>query len=99
MSKNIVLVVSMGLSAIIGIWAVVSPDDVTTAAVALTSGAMQYLDWLFMMTCTMFVFLCVYLAVTPYGEIKLGRDDEEPEFSTASWIATNTGLPGISAKA
>lgn len=85
--KNIVLIISVGLSAIIGIWSVVSPDDVTGAAVALTSGALEYLDWLFMLTCTMFVFLVVFLAVSRYGEIKLGRDEEEPEFSTASWIA------------
>jgi glycine betaine transporter len=31
--------------------------------------------------------LGVLLAASPYGRIKLGHDDDEPEFSTASWIA------------
>ncbi|MCG8593486.1 MAG: BCCT family transporter [Kiloniellales bacterium] len=87
MAKNAVLIVSVALSAIIGIWSVVAPDQVTGAAVALTSGALNYLDWMFMLTCTMFVLLSVYLAVGPYADIKLGHDDDEPEFSTGSWIA------------
>ena len=87
MAKNMVLIVSMALSAIIGVWSVVAPDQVTGAAVALTSGALSYLDWLFMLACTMFVLLSIYLAVGKYGDIKLGQDHEEPEFSTASWIA------------
>ncbi len=87
MAKNLVLIVSLGLTAIIGIWSVVAPDHVTGAAVALTSGALEYLDWLFMLACTMFVLLSIYLAVGPYADIKLGHDDDEPEFSTGSWIA------------
>ena len=87
MAKNAVLIVSVALSAIIGIWSVVAPDQVTGAAVALTSGALKYLDWMFMLACTMFVLLSVYLALGPYGDIKLGHDDDEPEFSTGSWIA------------
>ena len=87
MAKNAVLIVSVTLSAIIGIWSVVAPDQVTGAAVALTSGALNYLDWMFMLACTGFVMLSVYFAVGPYGDIKLGHDDDEPEFSTGSWIA------------
>ncbi len=87
MGKNTVLIVSLGLSAVIGVWSVVAPDQVTGAAVALTSGALEYLDWMFMLACTMFVLLSVYLALGPYGDIKLGHDDDEPEFSTGSWIA------------
>ena len=87
MAKNAVLIFSVALSAIIGIWSVVAPDQVTGAAVALTSGALNYLDWMFMLACTMFVLLSVYLAVGPYADIKLGHDDDEPEFSTGSWIA------------
>ena len=85
--KRLVLILSMGLCIAIGIWGVVLPDQLTGSAVALTSGALKYLDWMFMLVCTLFIFLAIYLAVGPYGDIKLGHDDEEPEFSTASWIA------------
>ena len=87
LGKNLVLIVSLALSAIIGIWSVAAPDQVTGAAVALTSGALAYLDWMFMLACTMFLLLSLYLALGPYGDIKLGHDDDVPEFSTGSWIA------------
>lgn len=29
----------------------------------------------------------IFLAFSSYGSIELGKNDEEPEFSTASWLA------------
>jgi len=29
----------------------------------------------------------MFLAFGPYGSVRLGKDDEEPEFSTVSWIS------------
>jgi glycine betaine transporter len=52
--------------------------------------------WLFVLTSAAFVAFSVYLAVTRYGNIKLGPDDSEPEFSTFSWVsmmfATGMGI-------
>jgi len=43
-----------------------------------------------------FVALMLLLALSRYGRIRLGRDDERPEFSTVSWIsmmfATGMGI-------
>ena len=86
-TKNSVLIISMGLSAAIGLWGVLLPESMTNAAVALTSGALAYLDWFYMLVCTMFLLLSLYLAIGPYGSVKLGADDDTPEFSTGSWIA------------
>ena len=32
------------------------------------------------------LLVAVYLAFSRYGRIKLGRDDDQPEFSTVSWL-------------
>lgn len=45
------------------------------------------LGWLFILSATGFVIFAVFLAVSKYGRIPLGRDDEAPEFRTVSWIA------------
>ena len=58
MAKNAVLIFSVALSAIIGIWSVVAPDQVTGASVALTSGALNYLDWMFMLALLFSDFTC-----------------------------------------
>ena len=52
--------------------------------------------WLFVLTSAGFVGFSAYLAITRYGNIKLGPDDSEPEFSTFSWVsmmfATGMGI-------
>lgn len=65
-----------------------------------TSEALGWLTsnfgWLFVLTSTSFVLFAGYLAVTRYGNIKLGPDDSKPEFSTFSWVsmmfATGMGI-------
>ena len=52
--------------------------------------------WLFILTSAAFLVFSAYLAITRYGNIKLGPDDSEPEFSTFSWVsmmfATGMGI-------
>lgn len=48
---------------------------------------MDKTGWLFVLTASGFVVFVVWLAMSRYGNIPLGRDDEEPEFRTVSWIA------------
>lgn len=52
--------------------------------------------WMFVLTSAAFVLFSAYLAISRYGNIKLGPDDSEPEFSTFSWVsmmfATGMGI-------
>jgi glycine betaine transporter len=33
------------------------------------------------------LFFCIGLAISPYGSVRLGTDEDRPEFSTPSWLA------------
>ncbi len=70
-----------------GIWGVLSPEQMTSAAVGFTQFSITGASWYWLLLCTGFVILSAYLALGPYGKVKLGAADEEPEFSTPSWIA------------
>ena len=48
---------------------------------------MSNTGWLFVLTSSAFVVFVLWLALSRFGNIPLGRDDEEPEFRTISWIA------------
>lgn len=43
--------------------------------------------WLFVLAGTIFVGYILFIAFSKFGHIRLGKDGEEPEFSTASWVA------------
>lgn len=42
--------------------------------------------WLYLVAMFSFVLFAIYLAFSKYGNIKLGPDDSEPEFSNLSWF-------------
>ncbi|MCQ6276967.1 BCCT family transporter [Bacillus sp. V3B] len=43
--------------------------------------------WYYLILVTLIVVFCIYLIFSPVGAIKLGKPDEKPEFSRASWFA------------
>ena len=45
------------------------------------------LDWYYVLTVCVAVFVSLYLMCSRYGNIRLGDDDARPEFSTFSWLA------------
>jgi len=63
------------------------PDVFTDAVSGLTRAFFRSIDWFFLTTVTGMLFVAIWLAVSRFGSVRLGRDDEEPEFSTASWLA------------
>ena len=87
MKINPVFLLSLAICVPMGIWGVLSPEDMTAAAVGFTQFSIAGASWYWLLLCTGFVILSAYLALGPYGKVKLGADDEEPEFSTPSWIA------------
>ncbi|GAB5467080.1 MAG: glycine betaine transporter OpuD [Rhodospirillales bacterium] len=84
---NTVFVVSMASCAAIGLWGIIDPDTMTATLLGFTNYTLTGVSWAWLFICTAFLALSLIMAFGPYGKIRLGRDDEEPEFSTASWIA------------
>lgn len=84
---NTVFIVSMACCAGIGIWGIISPDGMTGTMLGFTNYSLTGVSWAWLFICSSFLFLSLYMAFGPYGSIRLGKDDEEPEFSTLSWIA------------
>lgn len=67
--------------------ALVSPD--TTSSLVSTAGStvIDTLGWYYVILTFGFIVFCGWLALSRFGEITLGKDDEKPEFSTFSWFA------------
>lgn len=68
-------------------WGIYSPESVSTTANTAFAWGMEHAGWLFNIVMFVCLVLVVVIAFTRMGEIRLGKDDEEPEFSRFSWIA------------
>ncbi|MCT7660951.1 BCCT family transporter [Mycobacterium deserti] len=69
------------------VWGGVSTTTLADASSAGLAWVMTNVGWFFVLTASGFVVFVLWLAISRYGDIPLGRDDEEPEFRTVSWIA------------
>ncbi|MGV0850891.1 BCCT family transporter [Mycolicibacterium phlei] len=80
-----------GVTAVIALaflaWGFVSAESLATASDSALTWVMDNTGWLFVLTASGFVVFIIYLALSRYGAIPLGRDDEEPEFHAVSWVA------------
>ncbi len=47
----------------------------------------QHFSWLYVVSMTAFLVFVLWLALSRYGKIRLGPDDQRPEFPTISWFA------------
>jgi len=54
---------------------------------AVVDRIIEWLGWLYLLITTGFLAFVVWLAFSRYGTIRLGRDDETPEFGRFSWFA------------
>jgi choline/carnitine/betaine transport len=83
--------VVFGVTAVIAVgflvWGFVSTPSLSSVSGAALTWTMENTGWLFVVTSSAFVIFVLWLAVSRFGAIPLGRDDEEPEFRTVSWIA------------
>jgi glycine betaine transporter len=91
-----VFAVAAALAVAFVLWGAIAPDkmgDLTDKAMSWVTGSF---GWLFVLTSGAFLLFAGYLALSRYGNIKLGPDDSVPEFSKFSWVsmmfATGMGI-------
>lgn len=76
----------LGCAAIAAIaWIV--PESFGEVALAGVAAVIERLDRVFLVTSSLLVLVCMWLALGRHGRRRLGRADERPEFSTFAWIA------------
>ena len=77
-------------------YAAVDSEGFTEGAGSVLTWITGNWGWFFVLCSGFFVIFSVFLAMSRYGNIKLGPDDSTPEFSTFSWVsmmfATGMGI-------
>jgi glycine betaine transporter len=69
------------------IFGVAAPEAFGVVAGNLFNYMITSWGWSFILGASIFLFLIVFLLLSPVGEIKLGEDDEKPAYSNQVWFA------------
>lgn len=68
-------------------WTLVSPGSAEAVFLALQGGIVRNFSWYYVLVAAFFVAFSLFVGFGKFGDIKLGKDADEPEFSTASWFS------------
>ena len=68
------------------IWTILSPQGVGSVFSSILSTFTSDFGWLYLVVVSFFIVFLLYLALSRYGKIRLGEDNEKPEYSTFSWF-------------
>ncbi|MBD8077996.1 BCCT family transporter [Cellulosimicrobium arenosum] len=86
-TNRAVFVVAAILTGAFIVWGIVGTESLTTASDAALGWVSSSFGWMFsLLTVVVFLFM-LWVGYGRYGSVRLGRDDEQPEFSRISWIA------------
>lgn len=86
-AANLVFWISALITIIIALWGIISNNSFAESADKLMQGLKDHFSWLYLGVMLGFVLFCLILACSKFGSIRLGADDEKPEYSTISWFA------------
>ncbi|MFE7121779.1 BCCT family transporter [Streptomyces sp. NPDC057654] len=82
-------VVSIGAAAVLGVvaWAAFGKHSFDRASSAALGWVLSNFAWLFVIAADVFLVMAVLISLSRFGRIRLGRDEDRPEFGNLAWIA------------
>lgn len=86
-SYNAVFNISMVISLLITLLAIMNKTMMDSSSKVLLHIATTYFGWFYLLLVAGFLVFSFWLAFSRYGSIVLGPDGGKPEFSTISWFA------------
>jgi hypothetical protein len=80
----VVFSVAAGLVGLFVVWGVVFTDSLASATESTLTWLLERFGWLFVLSAAAFVAFAAYMGFSRYGTMRLGRDEDRPEFNTVN---------------
>jgi glycine betaine transporter len=81
------MVLSAGFILLVVLWGILVPDNMASVFNDVLAALTRNFGWLYLWIVLALVLFAAFVAFSRYGNLKLGGEDEEPEFSAGSWFA------------
>ncbi len=76
-----------GVIIVFVLFATIFPAAATSLFGTIQSNVINWFGWYYVAAVALFVAFSLWIGLSHYGDIKLGRDEDDPEFSVMSWFA------------
>lgn len=78
---------SVTVCALFVAWAVLFTDNLNSVTTDSLNWLTSSFGWAYLVITLAILIFLVFLAFSPYGDVRLGKDTDRPEFSNLSWFA------------
>ena len=78
---------SVGILATVVVLSIAFPTATGDALAAAQKNVISGVGWYYTLAVSGFVIFALWMGIGRFGDIKLGQDDDEPEFSLPAWFA------------
>ncbi|MBM7704308.1 glycine betaine uptake BCCT transporter [Metabacillus iocasae] len=79
--------VTLTIVAILVAFGAALPKQLEAYTAALQAGLIDRFGWYYLIIVTVFVIFCLYLIFSKFGDVRLGKPDEKPEYKTLTWFS------------
>ncbi|WP_020146361.1 BCCT family transporter [Thioalkalivibrio sp. ALJ15] len=79
--------IALLLVVLIALFAIYRTDELERVVSDARTFLTPFLEWYYVVAMAVFLAIVIWLGVGRYKDVRLGRDDEVPEFTTVSWLA------------
>jgi len=79
--------ISIVIASIFVIWGVVAPSQLGEMMDTTKAYFLNAFGWFYQLAATFFLIFALFLIFSKYGKIKLGADEDKPEFNRPTWFA------------
>jgi glycine betaine transporter len=86
-NSNIVFKISLLLTSLVVVFGLISPDMFKSLANEGFNLVVSSFNWVYLLVMLALVIFAGFLAFSKYGNIRLGKDTDRPEFSNLSWFS------------
>ncbi|UCZ53650.1 BCCT family transporter [Bacillus shivajii] len=83
---SIVFYISATLVALFVLWGAIGPESLQAVSDSALASTLNNFGWFYMLCTALFIAFVIFLAVSPFGRLKLGKSDEKPEYKFYTWI-------------
>lgn len=71
----------------VALWAIIGPKSAGRTLGVAVGWISEWFGWFYILAATVFLGFVIFLALSRYGNVKLGPEHSQPEYSTFSWAA------------
>lgn len=85
--KNKVFIISIFIAAFVIVFGLLFNTSLSTISASIMAWVSTNFGWLYVLSVFAFILFLAGIAMSKWGNIKLGKDNDKPEYSNFSWFA------------